>query len=255
MLDAITKMTNRIVAIMDGNVCGVWLYGSVVLDDFRPGWSDIDFVALTEGPISESRAGELLTLRQRMLTNEPDNPYYRAFEGIIANRQEYLARSFRRLVYWGTSGQRVTDHYEHDAFSLFELAKHGRPIFGREPWMLPAPGREELIKAVRAHYDSIRLYAAETNDTLYSCGWLLDIARCIYTLRYNDIIAKTQAGIWALEEHIFPEEAPLKKAVEIRQHPEYYKDKADIRLWLQGLGPVVQRYADVLEQELPAERH
>ena len=250
MLDAITKMTNRIVTIMDGNVYGIWLYGSVVLDDFRLGWSDIDFIALTDGPISESRAGELLTLRQDMLRDEPDNPYYRAFEGIIANKQEYLDRSFCRLVYWGTGGQRVTDRCEPDPFSLFELAKYGRPIVGREPWMLPAPGREELIAAVQAHYASIRKYAAETDDTLYSCGWLLDIARCIYTLRFSDVIAKTQAGLWALEEHIFPDETPLQKTIEIRQQPTYYKDNTEIKRWLKGLGPVVQRYADVLEHEL-----
>ena len=250
MLHAITKVTDEIVTIMDGNVYGVWLYGSVVLNDFRLGWSDIDFVALTDRPISESQAMQLLTLRQDMLKNDPGNPYYRCFEGIIADRTEYLSQSFHRLVYWGTSGQRVTDRFAHDAFSLFELAKYGKPILGGEPWIFPPPGREELVSAVRAHYDSIRQYAVETNEMLYSCGWLLDIARCIYTLRYNDVIAKTQAGFWALEEHIFPDETPLKKTIEIRQQPAYYKDNAETKRWLKNLGPVVQRYADVLEHEL-----
>ena len=250
MLHAITKVTDEIVTIMDGNVYGVWLYGSVVLNDFRLGWSDIDFVALSDGPISESQAAQLLTLRQDMLEKEPDNPYYRCFEGIIADRQEYIDHAFCRLVYWGTGGQRVTDRFAHDAFSLYELARYGKPFLGEEPWVLPPPGREELIAAVRAHYDSIRQYAVETNETLYSCGWLLDIARCIYTLRYNDVIAKTQAGLWALEEHIFPDEMPLKKTIEIRQQPAYYKDNAETKRWLKNLGPVVQRYADVLKHEL-----
>ena len=250
MLHAITKVTDEIVTIMDGNVYGVWLYGSVVLNDFRLGWSDIDFVALTDRPISESQAMQLLTLRQDMLKNDPGNPYYRCFEGIIADRTEYLSQSFHRLVYWGTSGQRVTDRFAHDAFSLFELAKYGKPILGGEPWVFPPPDREELVSAVRAHYDSIRKYAVETNEMLYSCGWLLDIARCIYTLRYNDVIAKTQAGFWALEEHIFPDETPLKKTIEIRQQPTYYKASAETKRWLKNLGPVVQRYADVLEHEL-----
>ena len=82
------------------------------------------------------------------------------------------------------------------------------------------------------------------------CGWLLDIARCVNTLRYGDVIAKTRAGIWALEEHLFPEEEALKKAVEIRQDPLAYRDRDDVKQWLKELGPTVQRYADVLEQEL-----
>ena len=227
MLHAITKVTDEIVTIMDGNVYGVWLYGSVVLNDFCLGWSDIDFVALTDRPISESQAMQLLTLRQDMLKNDPDNPYYRCFEGIIADRTEYLSQSFHRLVYWGTSGQRVTDRFAHDAFSLFEY-----------------------IKYINTYTEINTPYAVETNEMLYSCGWLLDIARCIYTLRYNDVIAKTQAGFWALEEHIFPDETPLKKTIEIRQQPAYYKDNAETKRWLKNLGPVVQRYADVLEHEL-----
>ena len=250
MKNAIDAMVNEIIRIMDGDVYGIWLYGSVVMDDFRPGWSDIDFAALTCGEISENRAEQLRTLRQQMLEKEPDNPYYRSFEGVIANLDEYREGKFRRLVYWGTSGQRVTDRYEPDTFSAFELAKYGKPVYGGKPWILPAPGREELIRAVRAHYESIRKYAAQTNESLYSCGWLLDIARCIYTLRTGDVVSKTQAGIRALEEHLFPDEAPLRKTVEIRQDPQAFRDRDDVKQWLKGLGPVVQQYADVLEAEL-----
>ena len=250
MKNAIDAMVNEIIRIMDGDVYGIWLYGSVVMDDFRPGWSDIDFVALTRGEISETRAEQLLTLRQQMLEKEPGNPYYRSFEGVIANLDEYREGKFRRLVYWGTSGQRVTDRYEPDTFSAFELAKYGKPVYGGKPWILPAPGREELIRAVRAHYESIRKYAAQTNESLYSCGWLLDIARCIYTLRTGDVVSKTQAGIRALEEHLFPDEGPLRKTVEIRQDPQAFRDREDVKQWLKGLGPVVQQYADVLEAEL-----
>ena len=250
MDNSISQMTDAIASIMEGRVQGIWLYGSVVLDDFRLGWSDIDFIALTDGPISDKQAEQLLTLRQDMLQTEPGNPYYRSFEGIVADRAEYERQAFTRLVYWGTSGQRVTDRHAPDAFSRFELAKYGRAVYGDQAWPFPAPDREELVRAIQAHYDSIRLYAVQTDERLYSCGWLLDIARCIYTLRFGDVIAKTRAGIWALEEHIFPEEEALKRAVEIRQEPLAYRDRDDVKQWLKGLGPTVQRYADVLEKEL-----
>ncbi|MBO4915744.1 MAG: nucleotidyltransferase domain-containing protein [Oscillospiraceae bacterium] len=252
MVEAISKMTNEIVRITGGSVYGIWLYGSVVMDDFRMGWSDIDFIALTDGRISEDRAEKLLTLRQEMLEKEPGNPYYRSFEGIIADGNEYRSRAYSRLVYWGTSGQRITDRYVQDVFSEFELAKYGKPVYGNKPWEFPAPDRDKLVKAIRTHYDAIRKYAVKTDGSLYSCGWLLDIARCVYTLRYNDVIAKTQAGLWALEEHIFPDEAQLRKAVELRRQPLSFKDREDVKQWLESLGPTVQSYADVLERELHA---
>ena len=250
MFRAVTRTLNEIGSRMDGRVDGAWLYGSAAMEDFRPGWSDIDFVVLINGPISENQAQSVLTLRQDMLKAEPENPYYRSFEGVIASLDEYRSRSFRRLVYWGTSGQRITDRYAPDAFSLFELANYGIPLCSGRAWILPAPGRDALVSAVRSHYETIRKFAVQTDESLYSCGWLLDIARCIYTLRHHDVISKTKAGLWALEEHLFSEETPLRKTVEIRQHPMFFKDRADIRQWLKGLGPVVQQYADVLEHEL-----
>ena len=244
MQASVDRMTERIAGIMDGHVHSAWLYGSVVLDDFRPGWSDIDLIVLTSAEITESRAGELLTLRQTLCGEEPGNPYYRSFEGIIAEINEYRTGKYTRLVYWGTSGQRVADSFAPDAFSRFELAKYGRSVCGEaDRSIFPLPGREEMTAAVRSHYEAIR-------ESLYSCGWLFDIARCVYTLRYSDVIAKTEAGLWALGEGLFPDDEPLRRAVEIRLHPLRYRDREDVRQWLKGLGPVVQRYADVLEKEL-----
>ncbi len=253
MQKAIERMAAEIAAVLGGKLWGMWLYGSVVLGDFRLGWSDIDFIALTDGPITGGEAERLLPLRQTLLKKEPENPYYRAFEGVIVEREEYRRRAFSRLVYWGTSGQRVTDRYVPDAFSRWELAEKGRAVYGGEPWPFPAPERAELTEAVRAHYESIRKNAAQTGDSLYSCGWLLDIARCVYTLRTSGVLGKTQAGRRALEEGLFPDEAPLRRTLEIRENPMAYKNLESVRAWLTGLGPVVQQYADVLERELEKE--
>ena len=251
MDQSIAKMADRITGILGGKPPEVWLYGSVVLDDFRPGWSDIDLLVLTNGQITPGQAGALLTLRQEMTQEEPENRYYRAFEGIIAEKAEYLSGSFIRLVYWGTSGQRITDRYAQDAFSAFELAKYGRCVCGGgDRSIFTAPSRDALAEAVRRHYDAIRRCAVRTNGSLYACGWLLDIARCIYTLRHGGVISKTGAGVWALREHIFEEEEPLRKALAIRREPMAYRDRDDVKQWLKGLGPTVQRYADALEKEL-----
>ncbi len=248
---AVDRMAEQIAAILNGEIHSIWLYGSVVLDDFRLGWSDIDLLVLANRQITEQEAGQLVGLRQTMLESEPDNLYYRSFEGIIADREEYFTGSFSRLVYWGTSGQRITNRYQQDVFSSCELAKYGKSVYGgNDRSIFAEPSAAELRATVQQHYESIRQYAAVTDDRLYSCGWLLDIARCIYTLRHKDIIAKTRAGFWALNEHLFADEQPLKKALEIRQHPMAYKGKDEVKQWLKSLGPTVQQYADVLEREL-----
>lgn len=251
MKESIDRMTLEISTILNQRVHSIWLYGSVVLNDFHLGFSDIDFIAFTEDSITAGQADRLLLLRQRLSQQFPDNPYYQCFEGVIVNLNEYLEDHFTRLVYWGTSGQRIKSSLEADVFAKYQLAKYSKPVYGeinRE--MFTVPSKEELTAAVRKHYEAIRTYAVQTTESLYSCGWLLDIARCIYTLRHNNIIGKTQAGLWALDEHIFFDEGPLKKALMIRRNPLEYKRRDDIKLWLSGLGPSIQQYADVLENEL-----
>ena len=251
MFDSIARMTKEILSVLNGNVHSIWLYGSVVLDDFRLGWSDIDLLVLTGKQITENQAQQLVQLRQVLAADAPDNPYYPLFEGVIAQLDEYLSGIFSRLIYWGTTGQRIMDRYKPDPFSQYELARYGKSVYGsNDRNIFTVPERNALTEAVRVHYETIRKSIQQTDERLYSCGWLLDICRCIYTLRYNDVISKTQAGIWALQEHIFPNEHPLKKTIEIRKEPMAYKNREDIRQWLKGLGPVVQQYADTLELEL-----
>lgn len=251
MESSIGTMVRRMAELTDGDLYGVWLYGSVVLDDFRLGWSDIDFIALTGSPLDQGKAERLLGLRQRLSEEFPENPYFRLFEGVITSVGEYRSDRYSRLVYWGTSGQRITDRYERDPFSDHELAECGRRVFGTAP----APGfirpeRDALVSAVRRLYEGIRRCAVQTDTSLYSCGWLLDIARCMYTLRRGGVVSKTRAGEWALEQDVFPDGKPLSAALAIRRSPLEYKDREDVKSWLCSLGPVVMEYADVLEREL-----
>lgn len=251
MEDAIRRMTAAIDEALDHGLHSLWLYGSAVLDDFRLGWSDIDFIAFAKGPIPDEQAQRLLTLRQDLSAHYPGVPYYRCFEGVIVSLAEYRANEYARLVYWGTSGQRVTNRWALDVFSRVELAKYGRLVYGEGTEdLFSMPTWAELAEGVRHHYEGIRQCAVQTDESLYSCGWLLDIARCLYTLRYTDLISKTQAGEWALCEHLFPEEEALQRTLLIRRDPLTYKDRPEVKAWLRALGPTVQRCADVLETEL-----
>lgn len=251
MTKSIDRMTLEIAQILNQNIHSIWIYGSVVLNDFKLGWSDIDFIAFTNATITETESEQLVVLRQTLSDKYPENPFYPCFEGTILNLQEYLTNNFTRLIYWGTTGQKITDSYKLDVFSKYELAKYGKSVYGKDDRdIFAVPSRTEMISAIQDHYDTIRKYAVKTNETIYSCGWLLDIARCIYTLKHDDIIGKTQAGIWALREHIFSDEESLRKTLKIRQQPIRYKYRDDIKLWLSSLGATIQQYADALETEL-----
>lgn len=249
--DSIDVMVKSMHSILKDNLACIYLYGSVAMDDFKLGWSDIDIVCLTRATITDSEAKKLVGLRQQLLDEEKENQYYRSFEGIITTIDEFVNNEYTKVVYWGTSGQKIIDNYYFDECSLFELIKYGKLIYGEDiRGKMAVPTYEELKGNVQRHYETIRKYVQKTNENIYSCGWMLDIARCIYTLRYNDVISKTKAGEWALEENICPEKKQMIQTLKVRKAPLKFKEQSDVKQWFGQLGPSVQKFADVLEIEL-----
>lgn len=248
---ATNKIVHAITDILSDCEASVYLYGSTALDDFKLGWSDIDILVLTSKQMSEGQAQQLVRLRQTMIEEEPDNHYYRSFEGAMLTLDAFLSGERDRVVYWGTSGERITDKYDFDAFCMSELLDDGILIYGNDIRnKLPRPTLDALKENVQRHYETIRKNAQKTGRNFYSFGWLLDISRCIYTLRTGKIISKTSAGEWALKEKLCPCADALARAVDVRKEPNKYKNNESILDYAETLGDNIQRYADVLEREL-----
>lgn len=70
----------------------------------------------------------------------------------------------------------------------------------------------------------------KTGRSIYSFGWILDIARCIYTLRTCKIIVKTDAVEWALENNLCPDPDALRIALEVRRSLLEHKEDKHLRL-------------------------
>lgn len=241
---------DRLSQIFPDQLHSVYLYGSCVMDDFRPGWSDIDVLCLTTAPLSEVQKESLLCLRQS-LCKEYGNPLFRAIEGVMMPLEGFLTSNSGPLVYWGTSGQRILNRYQMDPFSLYNVKHFGKCVYGKDiKSAFTDVSFPMLVDAIRFHLQTIRQHAQTTDDSLYSCGWMLDIARCLYTLRHQTIISKTKAGFWALEQHLCPEPHQMKQTLILRQTPSKRANDPSVKDWLRSLGPSVQRFADVLEKEL-----
>lgn len=248
---AINKMVCEISRILADARPSIYLYGSSVLDDFQLGWSDIDLLVLTNAQITEQQAQSLVGLRQAMLAKEPNNRYYRSFEGGMLSLDAFLSGRNDRIVYWGTSGERITHQYALDSFCLSELVESSVLLYGADVRrQLKAPSLWEQYADVKHHYETIRRYAQTTGRSFYSFGWLLDIARCIYTLRTGRILAKTAAAEWALENGLCPDADALQYALRVRRAPLKYKDDPATLDYAEALAGPIQRFADVLEQEL-----
>ncbi len=236
LCEAINIMMREIASVLGDNTPAVYLIGSVALDDFRFGWSDIDLLVLTEREITGSQADKLVKLRQSLSDRYPGNPYFRLFEGGMRSVDAFLNERNERTVYWGTSSQRIIDSYKLDSFGMKILLDKGKLLHGHDHRdKMTGPTYAQMRDDVKSHAQTARKHGL-------SVGWLLDMARCLYTLRTGKIISKTAAGEWALADHLCPDAAIMQKAIAIRKNPQSLSTEEKV-----VENAVVQRFADVID--------
>lgn len=246
---AINTMAVSIFNILESVQPSIYLYGSVTAEDFRPGWSDIDLLVLTQEPITETQADLLLTLRQQLAQRDPDTPYYRAFEGGMLDLGSFLTNESTRVVYWGTTGERIKERHDFSAFDRASLLQNGQLLLGKDVRRhFEMPEYPEIATAVISHAVSIRQHGKGARS-LYAYGWLLDIARCMYTLVNGRLTTKTTAAQWALDEHLCPCPAELSMALTVRRQPELIRDES-VLAYAEGLTEAIQSFLNLLEKAL-----
>ncbi|MBR3927777.1 MAG: GNAT family N-acetyltransferase [Clostridia bacterium] len=248
---AVNCMVRAISEILAPCAPSIYMYGSSVMEDFRLGWSDIDLVVLTEKEINENQAGALLHLRQDLLKENPGNPYYRLFEGGMLSMDMFLKNRPGCAVYWGTSGERICNHYTLDAFCRTQVRESGVHLYGKDiREQIERPAFSELIEGVRRHHETIRDFAHTTGRSLYTFGWMLDIARCICTLRTGKIISKTKAAEWAIENHLCADEEALLYALMVRKNPLHAKADPSVFDFAETLIEPIHRFNESLGKEI-----
>lgn len=247
MTNALISMVNEILNVLWNANPSIYLYGSAADNDFRMGWSDIDLICLTENPLDNVQAEKLLNLRD----SHPDDPYFPLFEGVFMSRGGYIEHKKEKIVYWGTGKSKIIDSYTPDCFCRYQLAENAVLLFGEDLGdFFEIPSFSELRQGVAAHLETIRKYAVTTNRSIYSYGWLLDIARGLYVLKNGVVVSKTAAGEWALENGLCPDMQALATAVSIRNDPRLFIDNPVLQDYSERLGDSIQLFADVLEDKL-----
>ena len=143
-----------------------------------------------------------------------------------------MGRYVDRVVYWGTTGQKITDTYSFNSFAMAELLDYGMLLQGEDIRdKLKYPTREQFRMDIMHHYNTVRMYAQETNSTIKSVGWFLDIARGLCALETNRIIVKTAAGEWVLAKGLVPCSSTLERVLRIRKNPLDYMNDDETQKW------------------------
>ena len=161
----------------------------------------------------------------------------------------FLTNESTRVVYWGTTGERIKERHDFSAFDRASLLQNGQLLLGKDVRRhFEMPEYPEIATAVISHAVSIRQHGKGARS-LYAYGWLLDIARGLYVVMNGRPVTKTDAAQWALDERLCPCPAELSMALTVRRQPDLIRD-ASVLDYAEGLTEAIQEFADLLEQAI-----
>jgi hypothetical protein len=174
-----------------GWVTDLLVGGSLATGDYTPHVSDLDLVALVDGPVDAVRSEQLTTVHRDLDAGAGSGLDL----GCVYVDAAQLPDRAARHPTWthGLLVQRILS-----GISRAELVRHGYPVFGRRPGeVLPAMDDEDLRAAAHAEITGYWRWAARRPllwlDPVMADLGLTSMARGRHTLDTGQLLTKTAA--------------------------------------------------------------
>lgn len=192
--------------VLGENLVGVYLRGSLALGDFDEETSDLDFLAVTEQPVSEAEFAALAELHLNLA--KLPNKYANRMEGAYLDRA-----SLRRFG----PGKRHPTLYSGEAFARGEhrqnwllerwtLRERGVALLGPSPkTLIDSISFEELRAAALARLQDWATWAEAPDDPNWPLprshqAYVVEtMCRALHTLASGELASKPRSVRWALE--------------------------------------------------------
>ncbi|WP_275410814.1 nucleotidyltransferase domain-containing protein [Paractinoplanes rishiriensis] len=170
-----------------GWVTDLMVAGSLATGDYVPGVSDLDLVALTDGPVSAGRQAALVAIHDKLDTGLNLGCVYVDAATVSDTGRQHPTWTHGQLV------QRILS-----GITRAELARHGYEVFGRPPRaVFPRVSDDDIRAAARAELTGYWSWAARRpwiwiGPVIADLG-LTSMARGRHALRTGELLTKSEA--------------------------------------------------------------
>lgn len=190
-------------AVLDTNLVGIYLYGSLSLGDFDPASSDIDFLVVTRGALPPETLTALARMHTRIATSGAS--WAKRLEGsyisAAAIRRHDPADAMHPTigVDWDFG---IGVHRADWIVQRHIVREHGVTLWGPPPHTLIDSIAADTLRATMAEvmrgYWVAQLDAPEWLRTReYQAFAILTMCRVLYTLTHGTVVSKPVAAAWA----------------------------------------------------------
>jgi hypothetical protein len=203
---AVTSYLTMTDALIPGRISGFYLVGSLALQDYRSGQSDVDFVSITDSPLTAAEQSQLEQVHRRLAKEMPhpklDGVYVTWPE--LQSRPDGAAAPYCLQGNFSPRGGFAANPVTWRLLSRYPLSLRGpvRPDVYHDEEELP-----EWCCGSLQGYWTRWLQGARTcpkrfvfNLFRQATTWgVLGVPRLHATIRNGDILSKSAAGSYALE--------------------------------------------------------
>ncbi len=180
-------------SLLQDALVGVYVTGSLVMGDYQPASSDIDFLAVTSSPLAQTDVPRIAALH---LSLQRAHQQARRLEGAYAAAGRLSASGIAGLIVTVGSGkQAALSPSDYTADNMWALRHCAFAVDGPPPTsVMPPVAADDVRAALRDYLAELvaRAQSAHGNPV----DTLLNIARCLFGIERGRACTKAEAAEW-----------------------------------------------------------
>jgi hypothetical protein len=194
----LSDLLDRMQRILGENLVGLYLYGSLVTDDFDPEISDIDLLAVVASDVDQAQFERLHAMHDDL---EAQNPRWKGRIEVqyVSTRALQTFRSERSPIAAISPGEPF--HFKAAGkewlINWYTIRNRGRVLYGADASThIPPISKGEYLQAVREHARMWVERLQEPKDQAWQGYVILTMCRIAYAVRFGEQCSKGAAARW-----------------------------------------------------------
>jgi hypothetical protein len=201
--DLLQAMATDFPAILQGNLVGIYLWGSLTYGAFDEACSDVDCVCVTRRDLDDREFSEL---DQWFKNKQVQNRWVERIDLRFVIDQEFLDKTSRCCGFYLNTGKMVRHGSDGNPIIWMNVARCGITLWGKDA-KLVAPHvsddclNDALLLELNYLKEGLTSRSGERSDKafVYSAYAVLTACRILYSAYHRALASKDQAYDWAIE--------------------------------------------------------